>query len=1324
MAEEPSLAASSVFVHSSWDKGDLRNQEKSNENEAVQKRQNLIASMNAMHTGVRLSGSMEGSLFTQPPSAHHPQKVNGATNGMSQNVNLLRQSGGGNIHPNDIMRSSREFYNPLPVQEPVTQRNLPINSHATTKTTITKPALTPVDALMEMPIRPKASSFTELLNRALQNEQAIAPPSLTSGQNSDSTKKTSPLETNQQNVHNTGTANTTTKMNSEGVLDPQQTTLNPDSSLNSNPNETVRPISDNANYEGSNQQKLQQNRPKKKRAFLKKGTGIKRIFGSVASNRKKHVASTNPLASKSNKGQRETSTPSSNDHTIAPNTRGVDPRTVLGNGATTRNPHNQNSTTTRTSNASLSSSTRKKGTTTGKKGVAGYVPIMINHQRELEREKRRQSRGEREKEREKGGGMSTTSKSNRNTMKSQQQTYSSPNLSSIASSGISTSSSSDTKRISTKYKTSSKNRQAEEPLSVSLSPVEKRHVELKALDEFEALERFTKNNQNHGTTTTGLGSGPMAEWDANENIDFANENNKDGDNQPDEVVGFLSLVTGMANSTNSKRTIEEEEGRGGDHFQDEGEWNEDITTTKADHLYRYRNQSNRSDEFAEGRGGFGDEFQEEEEENNQEYRDTFGISDNTARRERYQNVRTSYSKRHMIGEQRQDFDVMGEEEEEENEHEQLNVRKSGQKNPTTKNLMKSYLRHAQGLPPPSVTGNDVTKNSNSKKLQSHLDAQLEKLNTEIAAYQQEREALEKRESVFAAKSAQLRRDQKSIKIERKRLSALGQAYREETEKELAKEKKKIKQERREMQRERQLMREVASMPNRKDRAEVDSLKATIIELRKSLETLKKSSKMEKKRLRQESDRHKGIAETLKKDVAFANKSRMDALQRCKKLERRCHGLQIERDSLEKQLEHVLTTRADYENENEHEPLKNEHEHFTNEHLKNEHLKNEHLENDPFKQATKNVDNVLTNDLVDSDLLRLANTFIQRKPTTSTTNDNKRLERRVSPMYNPSIYEKEMYQDQDEQEQERITPKMKTDDVGTHQNYSGEFEQENQLFDDDDDDNDQDSSIDQDLQALANAQKEYEREYQYQKKRDKILQRNERKTKKTVTVQGQDQLNQQQKVSRQQKQYMYKENNNTINDVNYSMDYDGNTNGKTRGVETFGLTTHMDMNKGFEMKKGFEMNVNNDAMEKKKNETNDNIPIEITHPDGKTEVRFDNGRRVIKYRNGTVKDIQPNGESMVTFTNGDVKQTFPPKAGNNTRQKLVVYYYALADTTHSTYSDGLEVFEFPNKQIEYHYPTGRKEIHYADGTKKTIYQNGDEESLFPDGTKLVESAKRP
>jgi centromere protein J len=67
-----------------------------------------------------------------------------------------------------------------------------------------------------------------------------------------------------------------------------------------------------------------------------------------------------------------------------------------------------------------------------------------------------------------------------------------------------------------------------------------------------------------------------------------------------------------------------------------------------------------------------------------------------------------------------------------------------------------------------------------------------------------------------------------------------------------------------------------------------------------------------------------------------------------------------------------------------------------------------------------------------------------------------------------------------------------------------------------------------------------------------------------------------------------------------------------------------------------------------------------------------GVQVTRYSNGTVKRIHPDGQQEVLFLNGDTKRTHC--------SGMVVYYYANAQTTHTTYVDGSEVYEFPNSQV--------------------------------------------
>jgi centromere protein J len=111
------------------------------------------------------------------------------------------------------------------------------------------------------------------------------------------------------------------------------------------------------------------------------------------------------------------------------------------------------------------------------------------------------------------------------------------------------------------------------------------------------------------------------------------------------------------------------------------------------------------------------------------------------------------------------------------------------------------------------------------------------------------------------------------------------------------------------------------------------------------------------------------------------------------------------------------------------------------------------------------------------------------------------------------------------------------------------------------------------------------------------------------------------------------------------------------------------------------------------------------PSREEEILAD-GTRIIRYRNGTIKEIKPTGRTIVTFLNGDSKTT--------TEQGEVIYYYNEAQTYHTTHSDGLEVYEFPNKQVEKHYKNGLKEISFPDKTTKTIHSDGTTESKFPDG----------
>lgn len=108
-----------------------------------------------------------------------------------------------------------------------------------------------------------------------------------------------------------------------------------------------------------------------------------------------------------------------------------------------------------------------------------------------------------------------------------------------------------------------------------------------------------------------------------------------------------------------------------------------------------------------------------------------------------------------------------------------------------------------------------------------------------------------------------------------------------------------------------------------------------------------------------------------------------------------------------------------------------------------------------------------------------------------------------------------------------------------------------------------------------------------------------------------------------------------------------------------------------------------------------------------ERMLSDGRTIITFPNGTRKEISADKKTtLIRFFNGDMKKI-------KSNQK-VIYYYADAQTMHTTYPDGVEVVQFPNKWTEKFYPDGSKETVFPDGTVKQL-KDGCEETVFPDGT---------
>jgi centromere protein J len=115
-------------------------------------------------------------------------------------------------------------------------------------------------------------------------------------------------------------------------------------------------------------------------------------------------------------------------------------------------------------------------------------------------------------------------------------------------------------------------------------------------------------------------------------------------------------------------------------------------------------------------------------------------------------------------------------------------------------------------------------------------------------------------------------------------------------------------------------------------------------------------------------------------------------------------------------------------------------------------------------------------------------------------------------------------------------------------------------------------------------------------------------------------------------------------------------------------------------------------------------------DGRVEKLLEDGTILTEFANGTLKEVSSNKRhTFVNFYNGDRKEM-------NLDASTETYYYAQTNVTQITYTtNGLQVFKFPNGQIEKHYSDKTKEIIFPDKVVKIIYPNGTEESRLTNGT---------
>jgi centromere protein J len=118
--------------------------------------------------------------------------------------------------------------------------------------------------------------------------------------------------------------------------------------------------------------------------------------------------------------------------------------------------------------------------------------------------------------------------------------------------------------------------------------------------------------------------------------------------------------------------------------------------------------------------------------------------------------------------------------------------------------------------------------------------------------------------------------------------------------------------------------------------------------------------------------------------------------------------------------------------------------------------------------------------------------------------------------------------------------------------------------------------------------------------------------------------------------------------------------------------------------------------------------EIAHEDGRTERVFNDSRRLIKFLNGTIKEVVPSSAGTIVtvyFANGDVRRRYPDES--------VEYFYAEVDTWHTTHpSTGAELYHFVSTgQVELHGLHEYKEILFPEGALRRIYPDGREEDVL-------------
>uniref|UniRef100_A0A1B6EN06 Centromere protein J C-terminal domain-containing protein n=1 Tax=Cuerna arida TaxID=1464854 RepID=A0A1B6EN06_9HEMI len=126
--------------------------------------------------------------------------------------------------------------------------------------------------------------------------------------------------------------------------------------------------------------------------------------------------------------------------------------------------------------------------------------------------------------------------------------------------------------------------------------------------------------------------------------------------------------------------------------------------------------------------------------------------------------------------------------------------------------------------------------------------------------------------------------------------------------------------------------------------------------------------------------------------------------------------------------------------------------------------------------------------------------------------------------------------------------------------------------------------------------------------------------------------------------------------------------------------------------------------------------ETINQDGSVQKVYPDGRKEMLFKNGNIKKTDPlTGNEKTIYFNGDVEEVL--------RDGTVKYYFSESRRWQTVFPDGLEVWDFPNGQVEKNHTNGMVEVIFPNDVRKITYPDGSEEIFYADGTTLKTDANK-